>query len=75
VPIARTLYDLQLIDTHLARVRRDRAHLDDGEKLRAEAATLLKAVAAQEEILNRLNHARTEKEDELKQREEKLRTQ
>jgi predicted nucleic acid-binding Zn-ribbon protein len=75
MPISRALYELQQLDTQLAHIRRERSHLDDGETLRAEASTLQKAIAAEEEKLNQCTRARVEKEDELKQREEKLRTQ
>jgi predicted nucleic acid-binding Zn-ribbon protein len=75
MPISRSLYELQLVDNHLAKIRRDRSHLDNGELLRAEVSTLQKAIAVEEENLNQLHRARTEKEEELKQREEKLRTQ
>ena len=75
MPISRSLYELQLVDNHLAKIRRERSHLDNGEVLRAEVNTLQKAIAAEEETLNRLHRSRTEKEEELKQREEKLRTQ
>jgi predicted nucleic acid-binding Zn-ribbon protein len=75
MPISRSLYELQLVDKHLAKIRRERAHLDNGEVLRAEVSTLQKAIAVEEEKLNQLHRSRTEKEEELKQREEKLRTQ
>jgi predicted nucleic acid-binding Zn-ribbon protein len=75
MPISRALYGLQQLDNQLAQIRRERSHLDDGEALRAEASTLQKAIAAEEEKLNQCTRARVEKEDELKQREEKLRTQ
>lgn len=75
MPISRSLYELQLLDTQIANIRRTRSHLDNGDAVRADVSTLQKAIAAEDEVLNGLNRARAEKEDELKQREDKLNTQ
>lgn len=75
MPISRSLYDLQLIDNNLARIRRERSHLDDGETLWADVSTLQKAIGVEEEKISQFNRGRAEKEDELRQREEKLATQ
>jgi predicted nucleic acid-binding Zn-ribbon protein len=75
MPISRSLYELQIVDNDVARIRRERAHLDDGASFRADARTLQKAIAVEDENLNRVNRARSMKEDELKQREQKLSTQ
>lgn len=75
MPLSRSLYELQLVDNDLARIRRERSHLDGGESLRAEVNTLGKAIVVEEEKLNQSNRARSAKEDELRAREEKLRTQ
>lgn len=75
MPLSRSLQELQVIDNELARIRRERAHLDDGSAPRAEASTLAKAISAAEDKLNQINHARGDKEEELKAREAKLTTQ
>jgi predicted nucleic acid-binding Zn-ribbon protein len=75
MPISSSLYQLQLLDTELARIRRERSNLDNGESLRTDVSTLQKAIAVEEEKLNQVNRARADKEDELKQREAKLTTQ
>jgi predicted nucleic acid-binding Zn-ribbon protein len=75
MPIPRSLYALQLLDTQLAQLRRERLHLDDGTALRDQASALQKEIDAAQESLQRSTLARNAKEGELKQREEKLRTQ
>lgn len=75
MPIARSLFELQQIDSSMLRLQREKAKVDDGSSLRAQRDTLQKAIAAEEEKLNVQNRARTSAEEELKQREEKLRTQ
>lgn len=75
MPIARSLLELQKLDSAMLRLQREKAKLDDGSHLRAQCDTVEKALALEEENLNTHNRARTEAEQELQKREEKLRTQ
>lgn len=75
MPIARSLFELQHIDSTMLRLQREKSKLDDGSALRAQRDTLHKALAVEEENLSAHNRARTEAEAELQKREEKLRTQ
>lgn len=75
MPIARSLFELQQIDNRMLRLQREKSQLDDGSALRSQRDTLEKAIAAAEEVLNAHNTRRTEAEEELARREERLRTQ
>lgn len=75
MPIARSLFELQQIDSQMLRLQREKSRLADGSALRAERDTLENAIVVEDENLNEHNRARATAEEELKQREEKLRTQ
>jgi predicted nucleic acid-binding Zn-ribbon protein len=66
------LFELQEIDNRIARIKRERSKLDDGETLRSERNTLQKAVDTEKDRLNHLNTDRTDKELQLSTTEEKL---
>jgi predicted nucleic acid-binding Zn-ribbon protein len=75
MPIARSLWELQESDNALLALQREKSKLDDGSELRARRDTLQKAIAVEEENLNRCNRVRADAEAELKTREQKLQTQ
>lgn len=75
MPIARSLFELQKIDNTMLRLQREKSRLNDGSALRAERDTLQKAIAVEEESLNTSNRARIAAEEELKTREDKIKTQ
>ena|GEM_PF-1929276 len=75
IAISKQLFDLQEIDTHLARLSRERAALDDGSAARANLEILEKALREQEQKLDELNAARIASEEDLQARETKLTTQ
>lgn len=66
------LFELQEIDNRIARIKRERGKLDDGESLRSERDTLQKAVTAEKDRLSHLNTDRTDKELQLSTTEEKI---
>ncbi|HEY0073204.1 MAG TPA: hypothetical protein VGB77_03810 [Abditibacteriaceae bacterium] len=68
----RKLFDLQEADNTIARLRRERAKLDDGSSLRADRDTLQKAVEDETQRLQRMHTDRTDKELQLKTAEEKI---
>jgi uncharacterized protein len=68
----RQLWELQEADNTLARLRRERAKLDDGTHVRGERDTLQKAVDDERARLQRLHTDRTDKELQLKSTEEKI---
>src|SRR5918997_4681 len=68
----RLLYELQDIDTSIARLKRERAKLDDGSRLRSERDTLLEARDAEKKRLSALNTERADKELQLQTTEEKI---
>lgn len=68
----RKLFDLQEADNTIARLRRERARLDDGSSLRGERDTLQKAVEEETQRLQRLHTDRTDKELQLRSTEDKI---
>ncbi len=68
----RKLFDLQEADNNMARLRRERAKLDDATSLRGERDTLQNAVNAEIVRLQKMHAERTDKELELKTAEEKI---
>ena len=68
----RQLFDLQEIDNHLARLKRERNKLDDGTHARGERDTLQKAFDGERTNLSSLNGERTDRELQLKSNEEKI---
>lgn len=68
----RKLFDLQEADNTIARLRRERAKLDDGSSLRGERDTLQKAVEDETARLQKMHTDRTDKELQLKSTEEKI---
>lgn len=68
----RKLFDLQEADNTIARLRRERAKLDDGSTLRSERDTLQKAVDDETLRLQKMHSDRTDKELQLKTAEDKI---
>ena len=68
----RKLFDLQEADNTIARLRRERAKLDDASSLRGERDTLQNAVTAETLRLQKMHTERTDKELQLKTAEEKI---
>ena len=68
----RKLFELQEADNTIARLRRERARLDDGSSLRSERDTLQKAVEEETQRLQRMHTDRTDKELQLKTAEDKI---
>jgi len=68
----RSLFELQDVDNDIARLKRERAKLDDGSALRAERDTLRAARDAGALTLKNLIAQRTRHEDELNATEEKI---
>src|ERR1017187_996871 len=66
------LLELQDVDNHIAAVKRERDRLDDGAALRSERETLGEARDDEKSTLNRINHQRAVKEEQLQTAEEKL---
>src|SRR5687768_3122712 len=68
----RQLFELQEADNTLARLRRERAKLDDGMAARGERDTLQNAVNAERGRLQKMHTERLDKELQLKATEEKI---
>lgn len=68
----RQLFDLQEMDNHLARLKRERNKLDDGSHARGEHDTLQHAFDQERTHLSGLNGDRTDRELQLKSNEEKI---
>jgi predicted nucleic acid-binding Zn-ribbon protein len=68
----RLLWELQEADSRIARLKRERAKLDDGSAARSERDTLQSARDAAAVALNTVTSQRTAKEDEQKDIENKL---
>jgi len=68
----RLLFELQEVDNRIARIKRERSKLDDGEALRSERDTLQKAVTTEKDRLSHLNTDRIDKELQLSTTEEKI---
>ena len=68
----RKLFELQEADNTVARLRRERAKLDDGSSLRGERDTLQKAVDDETARLQKMHAERTDRELELQTAEDKI---
>ncbi len=68
----RLLFQLQEVDNHLARLKRERGKLDDGTHARGEHDTLQRAFDKERTRLTTLNGERTDRELQLKANEEKF---
>ena len=68
----RQLFDLQEVDNHLARLKRERAKLDDGTHARGERDTLQRAYSEERTRLSALTSDRTDRELQQKATEEKI---
>lgn len=68
----RALWELQEIDNIIARLKRERAKLDDGSHARGERDTLQNAFDEERTKLSGLSASRTDAELQLKSNEEKM---
>jgi len=68
----RSLFELQEVDNDIARIKRERARLDDGGALRGERDTLRAARDESANALKKLQADNTKHEDELRATEEKI---